>query len=230
MDKWVSGPADLIFISQPDLTWERSPGFASAELHLSVERTAEATDPLHLQGFSYGKESGRESHPGPCFLFTAEPLCSRGSSVILFTWAHTHVKCKGCTGHWRSWYTVPTWHYCWHVSAQSPPLSRTAQPHSEIITWRLNTTCFYPCVPLQHKSTWTWREADNAIRICEQTEDQTLPAVWLSNVPKMCKGTNKTVWWNMLTRGFACHWVGIYCTVWGKSALHDLVWARSGFL
>lgn len=158
------------------------------------------------------------------------PLQQREFCHILFTWACTHVKCKGCTGHWRSWHTVHTWHCCWHVSAQSPPLSRTAQPHSEIITWRLNTTCFYPCVPLQHKSTWTWRETDNAIKICEQTEDQTLPAVWLSNMPKMCKGTNKTMWWNMLTQEFACHWVGIYCTVWGKSALHDLVWARSGFL
>lgn len=96
MDKWVSGPADLIFISQPDLTWERSPGFASAELHLSVERTAEATDPLHLQGFSYGKESGRESRPGPCFLFTAEPLCSRGSSVI--SYLHGHIPMSNVRG------------------------------------------------------------------------------------------------------------------------------------
>lgn len=149
-DKWVSGPADLIFISQPDLTWERSPGFASAELHLSVERTAEATDPLHLQGFSYGKESGRESRPGPCFLFTAEPLCSRGSSVISYLHGHIPMSnVRGAQGTEGLGILFPRG----TTVGMSPPLSRTAQPHSKIITWRLNTTCFYPCVPLQHKST-----------------------------------------------------------------------------
>lgn len=108
MDSLISRPAELIFISQPDLIRTRSPGLPS--VGESSRSHKPFAFPRHCIGDAAGSHGGRESNPSPCLLLTGRAsLQQRQVHLVSSLCGHILMSnIKRCTGHLQSWSTIPS--------------------------------------------------------------------------------------------------------------------------